>query len=302
MAKPLVAVVGRPNVGKSTLFNAIVNKRISIVEDIPGVTRDRIYFDGEWLNREFTMIDTGGIEFINEDSHVIPKMMRLQAELAIEEADVILFVVDGKQGIVHADEEVATILRTSGKPVILVVNKIDSVNQEPNIYEFYNLGIGDPIGISAKNLMNLGDLLDQVVSYFSDGTNEQDEEDTIHVALIGRPNVGKSSLTNALLGQDRVIVSDVAGTTRDSIDTHWMHEGQKFVLIDTAGMRRKSKIEEAVERYSIVRSLRSVDRADIVVLVIDGVDGVTEQDKKIAGYAHEAGKGMIIVVNKWDLV
>ncbi|WP_277301002.1 ribosome biogenesis GTPase Der [Veillonella montpellierensis] len=302
MAKPLVAVVGRPNVGKSTLFNAIVNKRISIVEDIPGVTRDRIYFDGEWLNREFTMIDTGGIEFINEDSHVIPKMMRLQAELAIEEADVILFVVDGKQGIVHADEEVATILRTSGKPVILVVNKIDSINQEPNIYEFYNLGIGDPIGISAKNLMNLGDLLDQVVSYFPDGTNEQDEEDTIHVALIGRPNVGKSSLTNALLGQDRVIVSDVAGTTRDSIDTHWMHEGQKFVLIDTAGMRRKSKIEEAVERYSIVRSLRSVDRADIVVLVIDGVDGVTEQDKKIAGYAHEAGKGMIIVVNKWDLV
>ena len=285
MAKPLVAVVGRPNVGKSTLFNAIVNKRISIVEDIPGVTRDRIYFDAEWLNREFTMIDTAGIDFVTENSHVIPKMMRLQAELAIEEADVILFVVDGKQGIVPADEEVANILRTSGKPVVLVVNKIDSVNQEPNIYEFYNLGLGDPIGISAKNLMNLGDLLDDTVKHFPPVGTNVDEEDTIHVAIIGRPNVGKSSLTNALLGQDRVIVSDVAGTTRDSI-----------------GMRRKSKIDEAVERYSIVRSLRSVDRSDIVVLVLDGVDGVTEQDKKIAGYAYEAGKGVIIVVNKWDLV
>ena len=248
------------------------------------------------------MIDTGGIEFITADSHVIPKMMRLQAQLAIEEADVILFVVDGKQGIVPADEEVANILRASGKPVLLVVNKIDSVNQEANIYEFYNLGIGDPIGISAKNLMNLGDLLDDVVKHFPDSAQAEDEEDTIHVALIGRPNVGKSSLTNALLGQDRVIVSDVAGTTRDSIDTHWNHDGQKFVLIDTAGMRRKAKIDAPVERYSIVRSLRSVDRADIVVLVLDGVDGVTEQDKKIAGYAHEAGKGIIIVVNKWDLV
>ncbi|MDU6073235.1 MAG: ribosome biogenesis GTPase Der [Veillonella parvula] len=272
MAKPLVAVVGRPNVGKSTLFNAIVNKRISIVEDIPGVTRDRIYFDAEWLNREFTMIDTGGIEFITE------------------------------QGIVPADEEVANILRASGKPVVLVVNKIDSVNQEPNIYEFYNLGLGDPIGISAKNLMNLGDLLDDTVKHFPPVGTNVDDEDTIHVAIIGRPNVGKSSLTNALLGQDRVIVSDVAGTTRDSIDTYWTHENQKFVLIDTAGMRRKSKIEEAVERYSIVRSLRSVDRADIVVLVLDAQDGVTEQDKKIAGYAYEAGKGVVIVVNKWDLV
>ena len=302
MAKPLVAVVGRPNVGKSTLFNAIVNKRISIVEDIPGVTRDRIYFDAEWLNREFTMIDTGCIEFITDNSHVIPKMMRLQAELAIEEADVILFVVDGKQGIVPADEEVANILRASGKPVVLVVNKIDSVNQEPNIYEFYNLGLGDPIGISAKNLMNLGDLLDDTVKHFPPVGTNVDDEDTIHVAVIGRPNVGKSSLTNALLGQDRVIVSDVAGTTRDSIDTYWTHGDQKFVLIDTAGMRRKSKIEEAVERYSIVRSLRSVDRSDIVVLVLDAQDGVTEQDKKIAGYAYEAGKGVIIVVNKWDLI
>ena len=302
MAKPLVAVVGRPNVGKSTLFNATVNKRISIVEDIPGVTRDRIYFDAQWLNKEFTMIDTGGIEFVNADSHVIPKMMRLQAQLAIEEADVILFVVDGKAGVVPADEEVAGILRASGKPVVLAVNKIDSINQEPNIYEFYNLGIGDPIGISAKNLMNLGDLLDDVVKNFPDAGSSEDEEDTIHVALIGRPNVGKSSLTNALLGQERVIVSDVAGTTRDSIDTHWKHDGQKFVLIDTAGMRRKAKIDAPVERYSIVRSLRSVDRADVVILVLDAVDGVTEQDKKIAGYAHEAGKGVIIVVNKWDLI
>lgn len=302
MAKPLVAVVGRPNVGKSTLFNAIVNKRISIVEDIPGVTRDRIYFDAEWLNKEFTMIDTGGIEFVTAGSHVIPKMMRLQAQLAIEEADVILFVVDGKTGIVPADEEVANILRSSGKPVILVVNKIDSQAQEANIYEFYNLGIGDPIGISAKNLMNLGDLLDDVVKNFPDTGTTESEEDTIHVALIGRPNVGKSSLTNALLGQERVIVSDVAGTTRDSIDTHWTHGDQKFVLIDTAGMRRKAKIDAPVERYSIVRSLRSVDRADVVVLVLDATDGVTEQDKKIAGYAHEAGKGMIIVVNKWDLI
>ena len=302
MAKPLVAVVGRPNVGKSTLFNAIVNKRISIVEDIPGVTRDRIYFDAEWLNREFTMIDTGGIEFITDNSQVIPKKMRLLAKITIEEANVILFVVDGKQGIVPADEEVANILRASGKPVVLVVNKIDSVNQEPNIYEFYNLGLGDPIGISAKNLMNLGDLLDDTVKHFPPVGTNVDDEDTIHVAVIGRPNVGKSSLTNALLGQDRVIVSDVAGTTRDSIDTYWTHENQKFVLIDTAGMRRKSKIEEAVERYSIVRSLRSVDRADIVVLVLDAQDGVTEQDKKIAGYAYEAGKGVVIVVNKWDLV
>lgn len=302
MAKPLVAVVGRPNVGKSTLFNAVVKKRISIVEDIPGVTRDRIYFDGEWLGREFTMIDTGGIEFVDAKSHEIPKMMRYQAQLAIEEADVILFVVDGKAGLTNSDEEVANILRTSGKPVILVVNKIDSITLEPNIYEFYNLGIGDPIGISAKNLMNLGDLLDMVISHFPEQAESDEHDDTIYVALIGRPNVGKSSLTNALLGQDRVIVSDVPGTTRDSIDTHWQHEEQKFVLIDTAGMRRKSKIDIPVERYSVVRSLRAIDRADIVVLVLDGVDGVTEQDKKIIGYAHESGKGTVVVVNKWDLV
>lgn len=302
MAKPLVAVVGRPNVGKSTLFNAIVKKRISIVEDIPGVTRDRIYFDAEWLNHEFTMIDTGGIEFLTNDNEAIPTMMRYQAQLAIEEADVILFVVDGKAGITTADEEVANILRTSGKPIILVVNKIDSITQEANIWEFYELGMGDPIGISAKNLMNLGDLLDQVIEHFPEHDSYEDDDTIIKVALIGRPNVGKSSLTNALLGQERVIVSDVPGTTRDSIDTHWEHEGQKFILIDTAGMRRKSKIDLPVERYSIVRSLRSIDRADIVVLVLDGVDGVTEQDKKIIGYAHESGKGIIVVVNKWDLV
>lgn len=302
MAKPLVAVVGRPNVGKSTLFNSIVNKRISIVEDIPGVTRDRIYFDAEWLNHEFTMIDTGGIEFLNNNNETIPQMMRYQAQLAIEEADVILFVVDGKQGLTPSDQEVSNILRNSGKPVILVVNKIDSANQEANIWEFYALGIGDPIGISAKNLMNLGDLLDEVVKNFPDTSKNEDDENTIHIALVGRPNVGKSSLTNALLGQERVIVSDVPGTTRDSIDTRWTHDGQPFVLIDTAGMRRKSKIDLPVERYSIVRSLRSIDRSDIVVLVIDGVDGVTEQDKKIIGYAHELGKGIVVVVNKWDLV
>lgn len=302
MAKPLVAVVGRPNVGKSTLFNAIVKKRISIVEDIPGVTRDRIYFDGEWLNHEFTMIDTGGIEFLTKDNQAIPTMMRYQAELAIDEADVILFVTDGKQGVTAADQEVANILRSSRKPVILVVNKIDSINQEANIWEFYNLGIGDPIGISAKNLMNLGDLLDDVVSNFPEHYGEEENEDLISVALVGRPNVGKSSLMNALLGQERVIVSNVPGTTRDSIDTYWTHDEQEFVLIDTAGMRRKSKIDLPVERYSIVRSLRSIDRANIVVLVIDAVDGVTEQDKKIIGYAHDSGKGIVVVVNKWDLI
>lgn len=249
------------------------------------------------------MIDTGGIEFTNQaGENSIPSMMRYQAQLAIDEADVILFVVDGKQGITTADEEVANILRASKKPVILVVNKIDSINQEANIWEFYNLGIGDPIGISAKNLMNLGDLLDDVTSHFPAMNGEIEDDTTIHVALVGRPNVGKSSLTNALLGQERVIVSNVPGTTRDSIDTHWEHEGQEFVLIDTAGMRRKSKIDLPVERYSIVRSLRSIDRSDIVVLVIDAVDGVTEQDKKIIGYAHEAGKGIVIVVNKWDLI
>lgn len=301
MYKPLVAVVGRPNVGKSTLFNAIVKKRISIVEDIPGVTRDRIYFDAEWLGHEFTMIDTGGIEFVDEKEHIFSSM-RYQAELAIREADVILFVVDGKTGIQPQDEEVATILRTSGKPVILVVNKIDSVEQEMNMYEFYGLGIGDPIGVSAINLMNLGDLLDEVLKHIQTNPGEEDGDDVIHIALVGRPNVGKSSMTNALLGQERVIVSNVPGTTRDSIDTHWSYEGTLFVLIDTAGMRRKAKVDIPVERYSVVRALRAVDRSDVAVLMLDGTEGVTEQDKKIAGYVHEAGKGCIIVVNKWDLI
>ena len=243
MYKPLVAVVGRPNVGKSTLFNAVVKKRISIVEDIPGVTRDRIYFDAEWLGQEFTMIDTGGIEFVDQDNHFFTSM-RYQAELAIREADVIIYVVDGKTGIQPQDEEIAHILRSCGKPVILAVNKIDSVEQEINIYEFYNLGLGDPIGISAVNLMNLGDLLDEVLKYIKKVPVDEESEDAIHVALVGRPNVGKSSLTNALLGQDRVIVSNIPGTTRDSIDTHWTYNGNEFILIDTAGMRRKGKIDD----------------------------------------------------------
>ena len=301
MYKPLVAVVGRPNVGKSTLFNAIVKKRISIVEDLPGVTRDRIYFDAEWLGREFTLIDTGGIEFIDSDNNIFTSM-RYQAELAIHEADVILYVVDGKTGIQPQDQEIAAMLRASGKPVILVVNKIDSVEQEVNIYEFYGLGLGDPIGVSAVNLMNLGDLLDEVLSHIKEVPVQEDDESVVHIALVGRPNVGKSSLTNALLGKERVIVSDMAGTTRDSIDTHWKHDGTEFVLIDTAGMRRKGKIDLPVERYSVVRALRAIDRSDVAVLVLDGVEGVTEQDKKIAGYIHESGKGCIIIVNKWDLV
>lgn len=301
MYKPLVAVVGRPNVGKSTLFNAIVKKRVSIVEDIPGVTRDRIYFDAEWLGREFTLIDTGGIEFVDSDNTIFTSM-RYQAELAIREADVILYVVDGKTGIQPQDLEIAALLRSSGKPVILVVNKIDSVEQEMNIYEFYGLGLGDPVGVSAVNLMNLGDLLDEVLKHIESIPPAEEDEDTVHVALVGRPNVGKSSLTNALLGKERVIVSDIAGTTRDAIDTRWHHDGTDFVLIDTAGMRRKGKINLPIERYSVVRALRSIDRSDVTVLVLDAVEGVTEQDKKIAGYIHESGKGCIIIVNKWDLI
>ena len=301
MYKPLVAVVGRPNVGKSTLFNAVVKKRISIVEDIPGVTRDRIYFDAEWLGQEFTMIDTGGIEFVDQDNHFFTSM-RYQAELAIREADVIIYVVDGKTGIQPRMKKSHIFCVPVANRSNLAVNKIDSVEQEINIYEFYNLGLGDPIGISAVNLMNLGDLLDEVLKYIKKVPVDEESEDAIHVALVGRPNVGKSSLTNALLGQDRVIVSNIPGTTRDSIDTHWTYNGNEFILIDTAGMRRKGKIDLPVERYSVVRALRAVDRSDIAVLVLDGVEGVTEQDKKIAGYIHEAGKGCIIVVNKWDLV
>lgn len=299
MSKPIVAIVGRPNVGKSTLFNQIGKKRVSIVDDMPGVTRDRIYLDAEWLNHEFTMIDTGGIEF-DESNHIL-KSMRQQAQIAMAEADVILFLVDGRAGLTNSDEEVAKILRSTKKPVILGVNKIDSPQLEMNIYEFYNLGLGDPIPLSASNSMNLGDLLDAVVAAFPDETAEAKDEDEISIAVIGRPNVGKSSLVNQLLGEERVIVSDVAGTTRDAIDTHFVKDGIKFMLIDTAGMRRRGKIDEPVERYSVMRSLRAIDRADVVLLLINAFEGITEQDKKIAGYAHESGKGVVIVVNKWDI-
>ncbi len=300
MSKPIVAIVGRPNVGKSTLFNQIGKKRVSIVEDFPGVTRDRIYLDAEWLNREFTMIDTGGIETDTEDK--ILTAIRHQAKLAMEEADAILFLVDGRAGVTNADEEVATMLRRTKKPVVLGVNKIDNINNHELVYEFYNLGLGEPIPISAVNSMNLGDLLDKIIEVLPEESHVDEEKDEIRVALIGRPNVGKSSLVNAMLGEDRVIVSDIPGTTRDAIDTHFIKDGITFSLIDTAGMRRKGKIDLPVERYSVMRSLRAVDRSDVVLMVIDATSGVTEQDKKIAGYAHEAGKAVVIVVNKWDLI
>ncbi len=299
MSKPIVAIVGRPNVGKSTLFNQIGKRRVAIVDDMPGVTRDRIYMDAEWLQKEFTMIDTGGIEL--EDGDHILTSMRQQAQIAMEEADVILFVVDGRSGLTSADEEVGKLLRGTKKPVVLAVNKIDSPQREMDVYEFYNLGLGDPIGISASNSLNLGDLLDAVVAAFPENTDEVREEDEIRIAVIGRPNVGKSSLVNKILGEDRVIVSDVPGTTRDAIDTHFKKDDIKFTLIDTAGMRRKSKIDEPVERYSVMRSLRAIDRADVVLMMINAAEGITEQDKKIAGYAHESGKGTVIVVNKWDI-
>ena len=299
MSKPIVAIVGRPNVGKSTLFNQIGKRRVSIVDDMPGVTRDRIYMDAEWLNHTFTMIDTGGIEF--DESDQILRSMRQQAKIAMEEADVIVFVVDGRVGLTSADEEVGHMLRSAKKPVVLAINKIDSPQLEANIYEFYNLGLGDPIGISASNALGLGDLLDAVVESFPKNDYEEKEEDEISIAVIGRPNVGKSSIVNALIGEERVIVSDVAGTTRDAIDTHFVSDGNKFMLIDTAGMRRRGKIDEAVERYSVMRSLRAVDRADVVLMVINAFEGITEQDKKIAGYAHESGKGVVIIVNKWDI-
>lgn len=300
LSKPIVAIVGRPNVGKSTLFNQIGKKRVSIVEDFPGVTRDRIYMDAEWLNHEFTMIDTGGIELETED-HIL-NSMRQQAQMAIEEADVVVFVTDAKTGMTTSDEEVAHILRASRKPVLLAVNKVDSPNKEHEIYEFYNLGLGEPTPISASNALNLGDLLDRIVENFPKEAQAEKGDDEISIAVIGRPNVGKSSLVNAMLGQERVIVSDIPGTTRDAIDTHFVKDGIKFILIDTAGMRRKAKIDLPVERYSVMRSLRAVDRSDVVLMVINAAEGVTEQDKKIAGYAHEAGKGVVLVVNKWDLV
>jgi len=300
MSKPIVAIVGRPNVGKSTLFNIFVNSRISIVEDTPGVTRDRLYADAEWLDNEFMMVDTGGIELMNNDK--IAVSIREQAQIAIAEADVIIFVCDARSGITTEDAEVAKLLRQSKKQVVLAINKADTPKQETEIYDFYNLGIGEPIPISAANHINLGDLLDAVVAKFPVDSSAGDaDEDVIKVAIIGRPNVGKSSIFNTLVGETRSIVSDIAGTTRDAIDTPVTTDGQNFLFIDTAGMRRKGKIDEPIERYSIIRALRAVDRSDVVLIVINAVEGVTEQDKKIAGYAHEAGKGIVLVVNKWDL-
>ncbi len=299
MSKPIVAIVGRPNVGKSTLFNQIGKRRMSIVDDMPGVTRDRIYMDAEWQQQEFTMIDTGGIEWDQSDQML--GSIRRQAQLAMEEADVILFVVDGRAGLTSSDAEVGKMLHNTKKPVVLAVNKVDSPQREADIYEFYSLGLGDPIGISASNSLNLGDLLDAVVNAFPENREEVREDDEIRIAVIGRPNVGKSSIVNRILGEDRVIVSDVPGTTRDAIDTHFMKDGIKFTLIDTAGMRRKAKIDEAVERYSIMRTLRAIDRSDVVLMMINAAEGILEQDKKIAGYAHESGKGTLIVVNKWDI-
>ena len=289
MAKPLVAVVGRPNVGKSTFFNKIAKKRISIVEDTPGVTRDRIYADCEWLNYKFTLIDTGGIEPKTDD--IMLRQMRRQAEIAIETCDVILFFTDGRTGMTADDEEVAVMLRKSGKPVILVVNKVDNVSMNDNIYEFYNLGLGDPYPISSVNLLGLGDLLDEMVKYFpEDSQNVEEEDHAIQIAVVGRPNVGKSSLVNKILGQERSMVSNIAGTTRDAIDTEFVRDGQKYNIIDTAGIRRKRAIEEEpIERYSIVRALTAVRRCDVALIVINAEDGVTEQDTKVAGYVHEEG-------------
>lgn len=300
MAKPIVAMVGRPNVGKSTLFNRLAGKRISIVQDTPGVTRDRVYAEAEWLTHTFTMIDTGGIE--PERNDIIVQQMRRQANIAIETADVIVFIVDGKEGLTAADHEVATMLRKSKKPIVLVVNKVDSLKEENNAWEFYNLGIGDPITISASQGLGLGDMLDRIVENFDSSIYDQDEDEYIRIAMIGKPNVGKSSLINKLLGEDRVIVSEVAGTTRDAIDSKLETEEGKFILIDTAGLRRKSKVKEEIERYSVVRTYAAIERADVCILMIDAQEGITEQDEKIIGYAHEMRKAIMVIVNKWDLV
>ncbi|MDO5388535.1 MAG: ribosome biogenesis GTPase Der [Clostridia bacterium] len=301
MSKPIVAVVGRPNVGKSTLFNRIAGQRISIVEDTPGVTRDRIYADAEWLNHSFTLIDTGGLEPESDD--MMLKNMYSQAEIAIESADVIIFVADVKTGMVDADMQVANILRKSKKPVVLAVNKMDDLAKYGmDIYEFYQLGLGEPFGVSAGQMLGIGDLLDEVVKHFPEDKDGYEEEDVIKVAIIGKPNVGKSSLINRILGEERVIVSDVAGTTRDAIDSEYEYEGQKYIFIDTAGMRRKSKIKENIERYSIIRAVAAVERADVCIMMINAEEGITDQDTKVAGIAHEAGKAVIIAVNKWDKI
>ncbi len=299
MSRPIVAVVGRPNVGKSTFFNKIVGRRVSIVEDTPGVTRDRIYAEAEWNGIKFDLIDTGGIEPDSKD--IILSQMREQAQMAMDMADVILFIVDGKDGITTADEEVAGMLRRTGKKIILLVNKIDNPRKIPdNFYDFYALGLGEPIPISSVNMLNLGDVLDDIVKSFPD--NKYEETDDIKVSVIGKPNVGKSSLINALVDDNRVIVSPIAGTTRDAIDTPFEWEENKYLLIDTAGIRRKSKVNEDIERYSVIRSIAAIERCDVCLVLIDAEEGLTEQDKKIAGEAHEAGKGIVVVVNKWDLV
>ena len=301
MSKPVVAIVGRPNVGKSTLFNVIAGDTISIVKDTPGVTRDRIYADCTWLNMNFTLIDTGGIE--PDSSDIILSQMREQAEIAIATADVIVFIVDVRQGLVDADSKVADMLRKSHKPVILAVNKVDSLAKFGNdVYEFYNLGIGDPIPVSGASRLGIGDLLDEVVKHFDASQMEEEEDDRPRIAVVGKPNVGKSSLINKLLGENRVIVSNIAGTTRDAVDTEIIHNGVPYVFIDTAGLRRKNKIKEDLERYSIIRTVTAVDRADVVLIVIDAKEGITEQDAKIAGIAHERGKGIIVAVNKWDAI
>lgn len=301
MSKPVVAIVGRPNVGKSTLFNVIAGDTISIVKDTPGVTRDRIYADCTWLNMNFTLIDTGGIE--PDSSDIILSQMREQAEIAIATADVIVFIVDVRQGLVDADSKVVDMLRKSHKPVILAVNKVDSLAKFGNdVYEFYNLGIGDPIPVSGASRLGIGDLLDAVVAHFDASQMEEEEDDRPRIAVVGKPNVGKSSLINKLLGENRVIVSNIAGTTRDAVDTEIVHNGVPYVFIDTAGLRRKNKIKEDLERYSIIRTVTAVERADVVIIVIDAKEGITEQDAKIAGIAHERGKGIIVAVNKWDAI
>ena len=301
MNKPIVAIVGRPNVGKSTLFNALAGQMISIVKDTPGVTRDRIYADIDWLNHQFTLIDTGGIE--PDSSDIILSQMREQAQIAIDTADVIIFMTDVKQGLVDSDAKVADMLRRSRKPVVLVVNKVDNYNKMmADVFEFYNLGIGEPVPISAAQRSGIGDMLDHVTSYFEQLNLEEEEDDRPRVAIVGKPNVGKSSIINKLTGESRVIVSNIAGTTRDAIDTDVTWAGREYVFIDTAGLRRKSKVKEEIERYSIIRTVTAVERADVVIIVIDAVEGVTEQDAKIAGIAHENGKGIIIAVNKWDAI
>lgn len=300
MSKPIVAVVGRPNVGKSTFFNKIVGRRVSIVEDTPGVTRDRIIAEAEWVGKSFFLIDTGGIE--PSSAEIIPAQMREQAEIAMETADVILFLVDGKAGLTTADREVAEILRRKNKEVVLVANKIDSPKLPEDFYDLYELGLGQPYAVSSVNQLGLGDVLDEVFSRINFEEFEEDDEEEVKIAVIGKPNVGKSSIVNAFLGENRVIVSNIAGTTRDSIDTHFEHEGTKYTLIDTAGIRRRSKVTEDIEKYSVVRAIAAIERCDVALMVLDAEEGLTEQDKKIVGMAHEAGKGIIVVVNKWDLV